>query len=322
MLKPKLGVTAGLVAVTIGLAPAQSWAVGTANRAWVSGHGTDQAGCGAPISPCRSLQYVHDDIVGAGGEIDILDPAGYGAITITKALSIVNDGVGTAGVQSTGLAAIDIKAGPNDAVYLRGLNIDGVSRAGTDGIAYESGAALTVANCVVRHFNLEGLIFVATSGAAKISITGTVVADNGSNGIEVIPEANAASANIIIDDDLIENNSEGMLLNSAFSTGAVDIAITRTTVSNNGYGIDLNSPNANAHTDIDLSNISLNSGDGVHVVGQAVAHVARSSVVQNGGFGVNVLTSGFGAVLTYGSNQINDNTSGNVNGAMTPFATR
>jgi hypothetical protein len=70
------------------------------NRAWVSGHGTDAAGCGSIASPCRTLQYVHDNIIAAGGEIDILDPAGYGTITITKALSIINDGAGTAGVQS------------------------------------------------------------------------------------------------------------------------------------------------------------------------------------------------------------------------------
>ena len=66
-------------------------------RAWVSGKGTDVSGCGAPTHPCRSLQYVHDNIIEAGGEIDVLDAAGYGAITITKSISIVNDGVGVAG---------------------------------------------------------------------------------------------------------------------------------------------------------------------------------------------------------------------------------
>ena len=64
-------VSSSLIGATlfgIGLAsPAQA----LSNRAWVSGHGTDVAGCGAPTSPCRSLQYVHDNIVGAGGEIDV-----------------------------------------------------------------------------------------------------------------------------------------------------------------------------------------------------------------------------------------------------------
>src|SRR5450631_591018 len=105
-----------------------------ATRVWVSGHGVDTAGCGAPTAPCRSLQYAHDHAVGAGGEIDILDPAGYGAITITKAISIVNDGVGTAGVQATSGSAITINAGPSDSIELRGLELDGVAGAATNGI--------------------------------------------------------------------------------------------------------------------------------------------------------------------------------------------
>src|SRR5579872_5435969 len=103
-----------LASVAFGLAASAQTAAATGvSRAWVSGKGTDAAGCGAPTTPCRSLQYVHDNIIAAGGEIDILDPAGYGAVTIKKALSIVNDGVGTAGVQQStaGLDAISISAG-------------------------------------------------------------------------------------------------------------------------------------------------------------------------------------------------------------------
>src|SRR5258708_40169916 len=102
--------------LAIGLT-APAWAA--SNRVWVSGHGVDQAGCGAPTKPCRSLQYAHDNVAG-GGEIDILDPAGYGAVTITKAISIVNDGVGTAGVQATSGGAIIINAGPADEVVALG----------------------------------------------------------------------------------------------------------------------------------------------------------------------------------------------------------
>src|SRR5471032_1756282 len=112
-----------------------------ATRVWVSGHGVDTAGCGAPTAPCRSLQYAHDHAVGAGGEIDILDPAGYGAITITKAISIVNDGVGTAGVQATSGTAITINAAAGDDIYLRGLNVDGVHASGTYGVVFNSGAS-------------------------------------------------------------------------------------------------------------------------------------------------------------------------------------
>src|SRR5450432_688710 len=115
----KVWMWAAVAAATVGAA-SPAWATQAGlNRAWVSGHGVDQAGCGAPVTPCRSLQYVHDNIVAAGGEIDILDPAGYGAVTITKAVSIVNDGVGTAGVQAASGNAVTINAGANDTVYLR-----------------------------------------------------------------------------------------------------------------------------------------------------------------------------------------------------------
>ena len=151
-------------AALLGLATAGAAQAATANRVWVSGHGVDEAGCGAPTAPCRSLQYAHDNAVSAGGEIDILDPAGYGAITITKALSIVNDGVGTAGVQTTSGAAITITAGANDAVYLRGLNIDGVQEAGNSGVQLNRAGSLTVLDCVLRHFSQYGIGLFPTSG--------------------------------------------------------------------------------------------------------------------------------------------------------------
>jgi hypothetical protein len=69
------------------------------NLAWVSGKGADASSCGALTSPCRTFQYVLSNIVAPGGEIDVLDPAGYGAMTITSAITIVNDGVGVADIQ-------------------------------------------------------------------------------------------------------------------------------------------------------------------------------------------------------------------------------
>src|SRR5471032_941752 len=151
---------------------------GTASRAWVSGHGVDQAACGAPTSPCRSLQYTHDNIVAAGGEIDILDPAGYGALSITKAISIVNDGVGTAGVQATSGAAITINAGPFDAIYLRGLNIDGVNAAAANGVDFVAGERLVIDHCVVRHFASYGVLIEPSSGSSQFEIRDAVLSDN------------------------------------------------------------------------------------------------------------------------------------------------
>jgi hypothetical protein len=54
----------------------------------------------------------------------VLDPAGYGTVTITKAISIVNDGAGVAAIgasSSNAITAIMINAGASDNVHLRGI---------------------------------------------------------------------------------------------------------------------------------------------------------------------------------------------------------
>jgi hypothetical protein len=92
-------------------------------RSFVSGHGLDTNAC-TLAAPCRTLAHAFS-LTNASGEIDVLDPAGYGSLTINKAISIVNDGVGTAGViVPSGGVGITINAGPNDAVSLRGLSVE------------------------------------------------------------------------------------------------------------------------------------------------------------------------------------------------------
>src|SRR5579883_956140 len=173
-----LTVAAALAACGLALSPAHA----LSNRAWLSGKGTDAPGCGAPTAPCRTFQYVHDNIIAAGGEIDVLDPAGYGAVTINKALSIVNDGVGTAGVQAASGNAITINAGASDTVTLRGLNIDGLGT-GANGIVFNSGGGLNVINCVVRHFagsgaSGNGVLIQPASGSMAFLIANVIASDN------------------------------------------------------------------------------------------------------------------------------------------------
>jgi hypothetical protein len=204
----------------------------------VSGHGTDSAGCGGPTSPCRTLQYAHDNIVLANGEIDILDPAGYGAVTITKALSIVNDGVGTAGVQQANAssAAITINAGTSDAIYLRGLNIDGLGT-GHDGIVFNSGGSLAVANCVVRHFKYNGIYIQPNSNTALLSISNTTASDNGYIGIFMEPKGSASVKGTIAGVE-VSRNADGIGIQGVSSTGtATYVLVSDANVGNNtDYG--------------------------------------------------------------------------------------
>src|SRR5215472_16484945 len=122
------------VVLSCGLAPNPIHASGAA-RTFVAAAGLDSNPCSFTL-PCRSLQAGFN-ATAPGGEIDVMDPAGYGALTITHAVSI--QGHGYAGMSGgLGGAMITINAGVTDSVTLRGLLIDGVGVA-TMGIAFNSG---------------------------------------------------------------------------------------------------------------------------------------------------------------------------------------
>src|SRR5215468_12384489 len=84
-------------------------------RTYVSAaSGNDANDCNR-LTPCRTFQAAHDK-TSSMGEITVLDPGGYGAVTITKSVSIINDGVGEAGVLVSGGAnGITIAASALDA---------------------------------------------------------------------------------------------------------------------------------------------------------------------------------------------------------------
>jgi len=224
------GVAATIAALSLQTAPAFA----LSNRAWVSGKGSDVAGCGAPTNACRSFQYVHDHIIAPGGEIDVLDPAGYGSISITKSLSIVNDGVGTAGVQATSGDAITVNAGGADTIFLRGLNVDGLGSA-NNGLRFISGAKLEVSNCIFRHFNNDGVLI---SGAVAIHFTGIIASDNGQNGFEVISSGGAVKGSIG-SSSADNNGNTGVLFSGDNASVLVDNVGVRNNLvgaSNSGIG--------------------------------------------------------------------------------------
>src|SRR5579862_3275156 len=94
-----------------------------ATRTWVSGVGDDANPC-SRTAPCKTFAGAISKTA-PGGEIDVLDPGGFGAVTITKSISIEADGV-IAGVLVSGTNGINVAAGAADTVVLRGLTIDGL----------------------------------------------------------------------------------------------------------------------------------------------------------------------------------------------------
>jgi hypothetical protein len=90
-----------------------------ASRTWVSGVGDDANPC-SRTAPCKTFAGAISKTA-AGGEIDALDPAGYGAVTITKAITIDGGGGQVASVLVSGTNGIVVQAGVSDTVILRNL---------------------------------------------------------------------------------------------------------------------------------------------------------------------------------------------------------
>src|ERR1051326_2197645 len=107
-----------LAATLLACAFNSTTALAQSTRVFVAAQGSDSNPC-TFAAPCRTFQHAHD-AVAAGGEIDVLDPAGYGAVIITKAVSI--QGHDFSGVSTPiGGTGITINAGANAVVNLRGL---------------------------------------------------------------------------------------------------------------------------------------------------------------------------------------------------------
>src|SRR5215470_9037204 len=123
-----------------------------ATRTWISGVGDDVNPC-SRTQPCKTFAGAISKTA-AGGEIDTLDPGGFGAVTVTKAMTLANEGIGEAGILVAGTNGITVNCStdPNCAVILRGLVIDGgpIGSNSLNGVRFVTGGSLIIQNCVIR----------------------------------------------------------------------------------------------------------------------------------------------------------------------------
>ncbi len=252
-----------------------------ATRTWVSGVGDDANPC-SRTAPCKTFAGAISKTA-AGGEIDALDPGGYGAVTITKAITIDGGGGQVASVLVSGTNGIVVAAGPTDVVTLRNLRLDGIRGTGTgglNGVRYSSGAALHVENCYIFGFTGDG-INVATSATGTLFVTDTFVTNNG-NGIQIAPTA-ANVRSMLVRVRAQDNSGFGFYLHPAAGVGAGTV--------------------------IDDSSALVN-GTGIGVTG-GMLFLGNSVIIRNN---VGVAVTG-GSVLSYKTNMID----GNLGGDGTPL---
>jgi hypothetical protein len=205
-----------------------------ATRTWVSGVGDDANPC-SRTAPCKTFAGAILKTA-AGGAINCLDPGGFGAVVINKSITI--SCLYTEGGVLAGGNGITINAGPADVVYLKGLDIFGVSPP-QNGVRFIAGGALHIEQSVIRRFNGSNSygLSVATSRDSKVYIKDSTIADNGNGstggGIAVQPTG-TGGANVFIIDSMVSNNAG----HAIFATGSgAAVHVTGSHLLGNAVGI-------------------------------------------------------------------------------------
>ena len=283
-----------------------------ATRTWVSGVGDDANPC-SRTAPCKTFAGAISKTA-AGGEIDVLDPGGFGAVTITKSITISSEGF-EAGVLVSGTNGIVVSTQPTDVVILRGLDFEGLGT-GINGVDFIGGGTLYVEKSTIHHFTGNGINFIPNNGAAALFVNDVYVRNNGS-GILTQPNSTASAKVSISRSQVFQNTAAGFRADGTGSSGGIVASITDTVSSGNGGGgIVSFSQSGSAPTKVMIFNsVSSNNSTGLNANGAAAIMRVGNSTVSGNGVGVTI-TNGATA-STYSNNQIDDSVSPGV--SLTPI---
>jgi hypothetical protein len=302
----KFRFTINLLAIAIFTLAFATMAQAQASRTWVSGVGDDANPC-SRTAPCKTFAGAISKTA-MHGEINALDDGGFGALTITKSITIEGGGH-IAGVLASGTSGIiiNITAAPATDpgnVTLRNLDINGFST-GTFGVRILAAQRVVVDNCVIYGFR-------STLG--------------GSNGRGISDERTAASPipMLWVTNCDVRNNIGGI---AATGGSALRVHIDNTRVSGQtSIGVFVN---GGAKVSIRSSQVSGNASDGIHIeTAGTEMMVVGSLVANNQGVGLNNLsgsqfsvadttvvnnvTGVSGTLVSFGNNNVRNNTGGNA----------
>jgi hypothetical protein len=287
-----------------------------ATRTWVSGVGDDANPC-SRTAPCKTFAGAISKTA-VNGEINCIDPGGFGAVTITKSITI--DCSNTKGsILHAGTNGVNIPfdsfVTPGESrktVRLRGLSLQGADTGvvgiritGTTGSA---GSEVFIEQCVIDG-NYAGAakgVSDERSGGGELYITNSTVRNTGAIGIVINPLGGAAVGariDAVIENVRVENSNFGVAVGSA-----ARVMINGSVISGNtGPGIEAEGPFAAVELNVDRS-VSSNNGIGIsNGGGTTTIRLSNTDIAFNA-------TAITGATLSFGNNRI----SGAVGTAPTP----
>ena len=253
-----------------------------ATRTWVSGVGDDVNPC-SRTAPCKTFAGAISKTA-KDGEISVLDPGGYGAVTITKSIYINGThGAGYGSIIASLVNGIIINiTDVNDvrkAVRLRALDINGAST-GINGISLLAANNVFVEDCVIDGFTGNG----TTSGIGiRMALTAT-------------------SGSLFVSDTMIHKTVTG--IRATTTSGFAVASIRNCNIENNTTGVEAAT---NGFVTVADSRIAANSGSGLTASASGAQLNARDNIINNNGTAINAAA---GSSVRAMSNLLLNNTTG------------
>ena len=285
MRHPILAGSAILLASLLASTPARA----QATRTWVSGVGDDANPC-SRTAPCKTFAGAISKTA-AGGEIDALDPGGFGSVTITKSITLDGGGGQVASILSSGTIGVIVNAA-GAVVVLRNLSINGAGvTLGTSGIRFLAGKSLHVEHCTIQNFSQNGIEVALTAAGGALYVRDTSISSS-TNGINVKTTTGLVAATV--EKSCLDDNAIGLLAgdNSRVTIGESFLA------GNSTAGIQALTATGTAEVQMERCVVA-NNGTGVQ---SAAGQTVRLSEVMVAGNTTGL--QGPGALVSFGNNQI------------------
>ena len=296
----KFRFTIKFLALAIFMFASVSIAQAQASRTWVSGVGDDVNPC-SRTAPCKTWAGAISKTA-ACGEIDALDPGGFGAVTITKSITL--DGTGTfASILASLVTGITINAANTDVITIRGISINGFCN-GLQGIRILQAKTVNVEDCVIFRFNGNGITSTDADGL-RLNVRDTVIRDNTGDGINAVAGAgNANLARVSLRNVSLNGNTNGLHARAGVTVAATESVFAGNTAA--GVFADNTVGGNFAVIRVQRSNISGNvtgvqAGSGAGVA-SSVVEIGSNQIDFNSGNGVSIQAGG--TVETFGNNSI------------------
>jgi hypothetical protein len=273
-----------------------------ATRTWVSGVGDDANPC-SRTAPCKTFAGAISKTT-AGGEMDCLDPGGFGTLTITKAITI--DCSGTFGsVLASGTSGITVNAGTNDKVVLRGLSINGAGT-GINGIALMQGLQLTIERCIITGFT-NNAVNINTSTTSEVYVTNSYITSSNKG---IVATTTTTSGIVIV----VVNNTDIINVGlNAFEAAGGPVVGTLTNSRLTSANAGVNASASGAQLNVDTSSL-VNNNNAFAVASGSTIRVSNSNIYNNG---TNFNITAGGSVLSAGNNRTTPGGTTNPSGSIT-----